>query len=259
MNKFKGVLPVVRPEIAITPKKNVSFDISVNEVPWMYCSLTIGDQTIWGIYDAPEWKLTDCCVTKTLGRAKIHNIDCVQIELNDYSNPEKTEPDKTHCLYIHADEQQIQYVAASTIENDVFKMITLYDEEFIKNYGIEFGRRVKDVGFGIYTDEKYNSVKIPLISEQFTIGAGVFDVKIGGKTFECLRVLDRWEDSPRILVENYMSREGRSILFRRYNHPVWKLERYGQRWDEKLPNANRISINGEEYIHWYDCLSDIAF
>jgi len=78
-------------------------------------------------------------------------------------------------------------------------------------------------------------------------------------SLECLRVLDRWEDSPRILVENYMSREGRSILFRRYNHPVWKLERYGQRWDEKLPNANRISINGEEYIHWYDCLSDIAF
>lgn len=51
MNKFKGVLPVVRPEITITPKKNVTFDILVNEVPWMYCSLNVGDKTTWGIYN----------------------------------------------------------------------------------------------------------------------------------------------------------------------------------------------------------------
>lgn len=159
----------------------------------------------------------------------------------------------------HADKQQIQYIATSKIENDIFKMTSLYDDEFIKNYSTEFGRSVKDQGFGIYTDNSFNSTDISMKSEQFTIGAGVFDVKVGDKTFECLRVLDRWENSPRILIENYMSREGRSILFRRYNHPVWKLERYGQRWDEKLPTANRISINGEEYIHWYDCLSDIVF
>ena len=259
MNKFKGILPYTRPEISITPRKDITFDVSVNEVPWMYCSLKVGDRTTWGIYDAPEWKLTDCCTTDTLRKAEIHGIDCVQIELSDYSNPMKTEPDKTHCLFVHSDERQIQYVAASSEENGTFKLISLYDDEFLKNYYIEFGRNVKDLSFGLYKDGNLNDVGILLKNEQFTIGAGVFDVKIGDKTFECLRVLDRWESSPRILVENYMSREGRSILFRRYNHPVWKLERYGQRWDEKLPEAGRITINGEAYIHWYDCMSDIVF
>ena len=257
--KFKNILPLKRPQINIDPKKDASFDVIVNEVPWMYCDLRVGNKIIWGIYDAPDWKLTDCAVTNTKRYANIHNIDCVEIEVHDYENPKNIKPNKTSNLYVHSDENQIQYVAASRVENDVYKMISLFDDEFIKNYYVDFPRKVKDFGFDLYEGRDYSKISFPSDSDSILLGAGVFDVTIDGKTFECLRVIDRWQESPRILVENYMSKDGRSILFRRYNHPVWKLDKYKKRWDEKLPNASELFINGEKYVHWYDCLSDIAF
>ncbi|MCK5758197.1 MAG: hypothetical protein KAH14_03815, partial [Clostridiales bacterium] len=78
MNKFKNILPFERPEIKIVPKKDMTFDIRINEVTWMYCDTRVGNSIIWGIYDAPEWKLTDCSVTKTFQKARIHGIDCVE-------------------------------------------------------------------------------------------------------------------------------------------------------------------------------------
>lgn len=27
-------------------------------------------------------------------------------------------------------------------------------------------------------------------------------------------------------------------------------------WSEKLPDNERLTINGVAYVHWYDCISD---
>jgi hypothetical protein len=261
MDIFMNVLPVERPEITITPNRGKTFDIkAINEVPWMYCDLRVGKSITWGIYDPPEWKLTDCAVSSTIREARIHGIDCVEIKVKDYDNPYKKEPDGEYNLYVHAGEEMIQYVAKSAVRKGRYEFISLYDDEFIKNYGGEESSTIKDKGFGVYVQDDLMRVEAISPNDSLTMGAGVFDLTIKDKlrerSFECLRVLDRSKDNPMILVENYMSREGRTVLFRRYNHPLWKLERYKQRWDEKFPEAQRITLSGEEYIHWYDCLSD---
>ena len=162
-------------------------------------------------------------------------------------------------MFIHSDEEKVQYVGQSEVRDGVFIMSTLYDEAFIRNYSGEMSRVVNNLGFGVYENTEFNEISIGSVSDGLLNGVGVFEVAVGNRRFECLRVINRWQDSPRVLAENYIDREGHSVLFRRYNHPVWKLEKYKQRWDEKFPEAQKLIINGEVYVHWYDCLSDVAF
>jgi hypothetical protein len=257
-NKFKDILPLIRPDISIRPLENVSFDITINEVPWMNCRLELNEKAVWGMYDLPNWNLTDCNITHAYRQANIHGIDCLEIKTDEYSSPQEPEPSSSRSLFIHSDNESIQYVATSKIINNKLHMLTLFDNEFIKAYSLEMPRKIKNSGFGVYNDKNFNKIDVTTQDDSLLLGAGIFEVTIGERKFECLRLIDRWENT-RGLVENYISRDGRSILFRRYNHPVWKLERYKKRWDEALPDTNRIYINSEKYVHWYDCLSDIVF
>ena len=59
-----------------------------------------------------------------------------------------------------------------------------------------------------------------------------------------------------VASESYIDQNGRTILWRRFNRNDWAQIRYGKPWTEMLPENERITINGETYVHWYDCVSD---
>lgn len=63
----------------------------------------------------------------------------------------------------------------------------------------------------------------------------------------------------RIAVEQYLDKNGRTILWRRFNKNDWASKRYGKQWTEMLPDNERLIINGETYVHWYDCVTDYIF
>ena len=52
----------------------------------------------------------------------------------------------------------------------------------------------------------------------------------------------------------FLNRDGRTLLWQRYNRDDWALDRYGRRWSELLPENERITVNGIAFVHWYDCL-----
>ena len=257
--KFKNILPIIRPEIVITPKRTIDFDVTLKEVIGMYCDLQVGKQIIWGIYDQPNWKLSDCAISSTVRKAKIHGIDCIEVQVEDYNNPTDEEPKGKYNLYIHYDDNQIQYVAKSQIKNDIYEMVTIYDDEFISNYEYEMTRKISNTGFTVYESNDLLKLALQLEDNSILTGAGVFEVSIGGEKFECLRVIDKSKNNSKVLVEHYINRNGRTILFRRYNHVEWKKDKYKQLWSDKLPNAQRLFLNNEMYIHWYDCLSSTVF
>lgn len=94
--------------------------------------------------------------------------------------------------------------------------------------------------------------------EPGALGAGVFTVRVGERTFTCLRVIDVDEDAGEdgILVEAYLEPGGRTVLFRRYNGRLWKLGPTRPPWDEALPEHRCLVIDGVVFVHWYDCLTD---
>lgn len=56
--------------------------------------------------------------------------------------------------------------------------------------------------------------------------------------------------------KNYIDKNGRTVLKRRFNQNNWAFERYGKKWTEQLPENERMMVDGEIYVHWYDCISD---
>ena len=59
-----------------------------------------------------------------------------------------------------------------------------------------------------------------------------------------------------VAPEQFLSHKGHTLLWRRFNRDDWALERYKMPWSQKLPDNERITINGELFVHWYDCITD---
>ena len=58
------------------------------------------------------------------------------------------------------------------------------------------------------------------------------------------------------LCEQYLDKNGRTILWRRFNKNDWAFKRYGKLWTEMLPYNETLTVKGETYVHWYDCITD---
>ena len=59
-----------------------------------------------------------------------------------------------------------------------------------------------------------------------------------------------------IVTEQYLDSNGRTVLWRRFNRDDWRIDYYKQKWSDKLPNNERLSVNKELYVHWYDCVTE---
>ena len=60
-----------------------------------------------------------------------------------------------------------------------------------------------------------------------------------------------------VASEQYVDQNGRTVLWRRFNRDDWAIDRFGGKpWSVKFPDNERITINGQTYVHWYDCISD---
>lgn len=53
----------------------------------------------------------------------------------------------------------------------------------------------------------------------------------------------------------YLDKNGRTVLFRRFNRNDWAVDCYKKAWSEMLPENEKLTVNGETYVHWYDCIS----
>jgi len=154
----------------------------------------------------------------------------------------------THC----------RYLAESHVENGIRKLYTFLDgESFIENWG--FGE--DNCG-----NEVHLSCKGLLIRNENVIAGhtakeivdivGRYKVTIGEKTYDTVCVMDIQCFNDGVASEQYLDENGRTILWRRFNKDDWAFSRYGKLWSETLPESERMTINGETYVHWYDCITD---
>ncbi len=85
---------------------------------------------------------------------------------------------------------------------------------------------------------------------------GRYEVTIGGKKYDTVCVVDLGSYNQNVLSEHYLDKNGNTVLWRRFNSNDWHLDRYKKLWTEQLPKNERLSVNGETYVHWYDCITD---
>lgn len=197
------------------------------------------------------------------GKAQVHGIQGVEIRSMEYDptpseqigaqNPVErifvAQLTDTHC----------RLLSQQHTHNGVKELYTFLDgDEFLSNWGFgpnNCGNEVNLTPKGLIRKDG------PILTVSETDWpldvVGRYTVTIGGKSYDTVCVIDHGCYGG-ITSETYLDENGRTILWRRFNRNDWALDHFHKLWTEQLPDNERLTINGETYVHWYDCTPTIS-
>lgn len=256
-------LPKHMPEYTIEKMDEEPFTCRWEELQGWLIVPRVGEKLTWGLYDFPSRKRNEYAEMGVIGKAEVHGIEgveivAVQYETKDYYRTGALDRCERRFVAQLTDTHS-RYLAESHVENGVRKVYTFLDgDEFINNWGFgenNCGNEVNLAPKGLLSRE--GNTIIGNTPKEVVDVVGRYRVHINGKTYDTVCVMDIQCFNDGVASEQYVDRNGRTVLWRRFNKNNWAIERFGgQLWSEKLPQNEQLTINGETYVHWYDCLSD---
>ena len=251
-------LPKILPEYTIVPSPEPPFPVRWEECMGWLIVPKLGQRLHWGMYDHPartrtEW--TECRVT---GRAEVHGVRGVEIaavqhEAHNACGTGSLDGVERRFV-VQLTDSHCRFLAESHTEAGVRRCFTFLDgEAFLDNWGFgpdncgtetdqhPRGTIVREAG-GFRTDGRRESMDI----------VGRYSVTIGGRQYDTVCLMDVESYDNAVATMQYLDKNGRTILWQRFNRHDWQ----GQNWLERLPDNQRVTINGKAYVHWYDCITD---
>ncbi len=245
-------LPLTMPDYQITFLPEQPFDVTWEELMGWFIMPKLGEKLTWAMYDFPERKRTERYELLVEGRASVHGIEGVEI-LSLASQPKEEE--RRFIAQLTASHCRI--LSETHMEDGVKKTLTFLDGDgFLHNWGFgedNCGNEIHVKPKGVIKREG-DRITCQAIPEALDV-VGRCAVTVNGKTYDTICVMDVENYNGGVAAEQFIDRNGRTVLWRRFNRDDWACSRYRQRWSEKLPENERLFINGETYVHWYDCIT----
>ena len=256
-------LPEMMPEYEIVRVDEPPFDVVFEELMGWPIVPRLGERCSWGLYDQPSGRRSEYTDMEVVGRGEVHGIEGVEIvamqnDAEDYYRTGRVDTlerrfvaqlTDTHC----------RYLAESHVEDGVRRVFTFLDgDSFMNNWGFgedNCGSLTHLTAKGLLRRE--GSVVMCSLGRETQDIVGRYAVTIGGKRYDTVCIMDVECFNDAVVCEQYVDRNGRTVLWRRFNRDDWAIDRFGgQRWSERLPENERITVGGETYVHWYDCITD---
>ena len=234
-------LPKLLPDYTIMPNEKEPFACKWEELMGWFLVPKLGEQLSWGMYD--EGKLSGEYCMRVAGRAAVHGIEGVAVvaEIQD-----KDDGCIQREFIAQLTDTHVRYLAQSHENDGVKRYFTFMDgDDFLRNWGFgedNCGNSIFPKKRGII--ERCGSV-ITCPAEKFVLD--VVDrctVMLGGKRYDCIRVMDIECYNYGVASEQFLDKNGRTILWRRFDR------------NKKTPGDERWTINGETYEHHYDCITN---
>lgn len=255
-------MPEYLPEYTITKSEKEPFPVRWEEMMGWFVVPKQGEKLSWAMYDFPARRRTEQCDMQVLGPAEVHGIRGVEIAA--------VEHDPMECNRIDgADQAQRRFVAQLTethcrilaeshVEDGVRKLYTFLDGgDFLDSWGFGEDNCGNEVNLSPKGDIRREGSRVTAVDKPFLLDVvGRYTVEIGGKRYDTVCVMDIETYNGGVASEQYLDREGRTVLWRRFNRDDWAIEHYGRPWHELLPENERLTVNGQTYVHWYDCITD---
>lgn len=200
-------------------------------------------------YEADTLELSAVRRMEVTGPARVHNLDCVEIAVQERAIREDWDvPGKPSLFYARLDEEETRWLAVVQDMDGRKVLRTFKDDWFEANWGSGERRQIRDEGrFERNPDGTYCT------TGRTGVGAGTYAVKIGERTFRCLRVWDTGGLAPseeRELSEAYIDPVGRVVLYRQFRGR--RMGSGNTDWAAEYPDNVRIVIDGCVYVHC-DC------
>lgn len=248
-------LPAYIPDYKIEKSFQEPFPVIHEELPGMFVIPRMGETVSFGMYDMPERKQNGAYQLSVTGKIVLHGIEGVSIQKS--YNEEALKEETT--VFAQLTDMHCKYLGGiSTDTNGHTKIITFLDPEFDDYYGIGenncgFPTHRIPLGKITETDKGIHMFAYDDVSDI----VGRFTITIGNITYDTIRLIDYQNGNQGgMLCEQYLDKNGKTVLWRRFNRNDWAFSRYQKLWTEMLPDNERLTVNGETYVHWYDCITD---
>jgi len=261
MNNLPDVLPPYR----IEKSELEPFSVKWEELQGWMLVPRIGEKLTWGLFEQPSGKRTEYTKMHVIGKAEVHGIEGVEISAVQYDAEDYYRTgsiDQMERRFVaQLTDTHCRYLAESHVENGVRKLYTFLDgEDFLDNWGFGEDNCGNEVNLSIKGLLRRTGNIIEGVTDKETVDiVGRYTVSICGKKYDTICVMDIQCFNDSVVSEQYLDEKGRTILWRRFNKNDWAHKRYGKLWTEILPENERLYVNGETYVHWYDCVSDYIF
>lgn len=259
MNKLPNKLP----DYTIKKSEKQSFETLCQELMGWLIVPKLNEKICWALYELPSRNKTQYVEAEVVGIAEVHTVQGVEISAKEY-NPIDSEKIDNELLSERSFVAQLtdshcRFLAESHKIEGVKKLYTFLDgEEFTRNWGYgkdNCGRETHIFCKNLIKANKNNYET----NENCVDVIGRYIVTIGNMEFDTICVMDIETYDNGVVTQQYIDKNGRTILWCRFNADDWKFEKYGKRWSEILPDNDQIVVNGKTYVHWYDCISDYIF
>ena len=255
VDKIMKKLPAILPSYKITKSELSPFEVNCEELKGLSIIPRPGEKCTWGTYNAKTGKCEDYTETKVCGKAEIHGIEGVEITSTQHNliNKEERRTDfvaqltNTHC----------RYLAATHYDKGIKKQFTFLDDIFRKNWAFgenNIGNEIhlKQNGLINRKDDNITTTDTKEVSDI----TGRYTIDICGKKYDTVCVMNIGHFDNCLAIEQYIDKNGRTVLWRRFNKNDWAFKRYKKTWEEMLPDNEELIINGEFFVHWFDCITD---
>lgn len=265
-DRMKGVplmnkLPKIMPEYTIVPSDLPPFPVCWEEMMGWFIVPKLGEKLTWGMYDFPERALTEWDEMTVVGKAQVHGMEGVEITAKAHNpidcNAVDGGEDVERRFVAQLTETHCRFLAETHVQDGVRRYYTFLDgNAFLDNWGFGEDNCGNETHIEPKGDITRKGNQITTAGKPFLLDVvGRYVVTIGQKRYDTVCVMDVSTYMNGVATEQYIDQNGRTVLWRRFNADDWKLSRYGSPWSERLPDNERIFVNGKSYVHWYDCIT----
>jgi len=258
-SNMKTIMPEKIPHYTIAPSDQPPFECIWEELMGWFIVPRLGEKLSWAMYDDPDGHRTEADDLEVTGRAIVHDVEGVEIAVHTHNPMECNAVDDSDYVQRSFVAQLTNTHCRTLSETHTMggakHIYTFLDEYFLSNWGFGEDNCGNETHLRVKGDIRREGSIITTADKEFLLDVvGRYTVTIGGKTYDTICVMDveTYSDNA---SEQYIDRNGRTVLWRRFNPDDWQPERYGRRWTEMLPDSERIVINGRTFVHWYDCIT----
>lgn len=250
-------LPEYLPAYTIEVSKEAPFPVKWEELMGWFLVPKLGEELSWGMYDIPSRKCNHIYDLKVTGKAKVHGIEGVELTAREANYSVKKEV-INRTFVAQLTDTHCRFLATLRTDGDVRNYITFLDgDEFMPNWGFGEDNCGNETNLAPKGDIKREGNVVTGLDKEFLLDiVGRYTVTINGKSYDTVCVMDIETYNAGVVSEQFLDKNGRTILWRRFNRNDWAYDRYGKLWSEQLPENEQLIINGQIYVQWYDCITD---
>lgn len=255
-------LPEFLPEFTIKKIDKPPFEVKWEEIMGWFIVPKEGEKLSWAMYDMPHKKRGEVCHISVIGKAEVHGIEGVEIrsvEINPMDcNSAGGKDSVERCFVAQLTDTHCRLLAESHEENGVKKFYTFLDgDPFLANWGFGEDNCGNETDLIAKGDIVLKCGEYFAKDKEFLLDVvGRYEVTVNGKNYDTVCVMDCSTYIDGAAALQFIDKKGKTVLWRRFNRDNWAFNRYKKPWSEILPESERITVNGETYVNWYDCITD---